>query len=80
MVADAPVPEQFEIIELGGKTKVESTSIFPQSESSRAIEDQQRAGAGAVPKLLFPRTTVVGEMRSSATLISIIQRELGAFN
>jgi hypothetical protein len=36
-----------------------------------------RAGKGQIPKLLFPRTTLVGEVGSTDTVCNTIERELG---
>ncbi|MGE3315406.1 MAG: DsbA family protein [Planctomycetaceae bacterium] len=44
---------------------------------AKNVELYRRAGAGSVPKLLFPKSTLVGEVGSTATLCDIIQRELG---
>jgi len=43
---------------------------------AKHIELYERVGSGSLPKLLFPRTTVVGAVESSSTLIDMIQREL----
>lgn len=44
---------------------------------AKHIELYQRAGGGSVPKLLFPKSTLTGEVNNTATLVSIIERELG---
>ena len=44
---------------------------------AKHIELYNRMGAGAVPKLLFPRATMVGEVSSPQTLCGMIERELG---
>ena len=44
---------------------------------AKNIELYQRAGGGSVPKLLFPKSTLTGEVSSTDTLCQIIERELG---
>lgn len=45
---------------------------------SRHIELYKKVGSGSVPKLIFPRTTMTGEVSSGSTLIQTIQREMPA--
>jgi protein-disulfide isomerase len=44
---------------------------------AKNVELYHRAGAGSVPKLLFPKSTLVGAVNSTTTLCEIIERELG---
>jgi len=44
---------------------------------ARHVELYESVGSGSLPKLLFPRTTTVGAVESTSTLIDMIQRELG---
>ena len=41
------------------------------------VELYRRAGGGTMPKILFPRTTVVGEIASADELVQIIEKQLG---
>ena len=43
---------------------------------AKHVELYKRAGAGTIPKLLFPRTTLVGEINSANRLVEILEREL----
>lgn len=45
---------------------------------SKHVELYKRVGSGAVPKLMFPKSTMTGQVSSAATLVSTIQRELAA--
>lgn len=42
---------------------------------SKHVELYKRVGSGAVPKLMFPKSTMTGQVSSSSTLVSAIQRE-----
>lgn len=42
---------------------------------SRHVDIYRKMGAGPVPKLVFPNTTLTGEMTSAPTLISTIERQ-----
>lgn len=44
---------------------------------AKHVELYRRAGAGSVPKLLFPKSTLTGAVHSTETLCQIIERELG---
>ncbi|MGD9858070.1 MAG: vitamin K epoxide reductase family protein [Planctomycetaceae bacterium] len=48
---------------------------FASQYIAKHVELYQRAGAGAVPKLLFQDSTVVGEVRSTQALCDMIERE-----
>ena len=54
----------------------ELAGVRPRS-ISRKTSSFISAGAGNVPKLLFPKSTLTGEVSSTDTLCSIIERELG---
>lgn len=56
--------------------KSELQSKFPSEYVGKIVELYRRSGAGAIPKIFFPSTTAVGEMSSTQTLISLIDREL----
>jgi len=42
---------------------------------SKHVELYRRVGSGAVPKLMFPKSTMTGQVSSSSALVSAIQRE-----
>jgi protein-disulfide isomerase len=44
---------------------------------AKHVELYERVGSGSLPKLMFPRSTTVGAVESTSTLIDMIQRELG---
>ncbi len=44
---------------------------------AKHVELYQRSGSGSIPKLLFPKSTLSGEVSSAETLCQIIERELG---
>ncbi|MEO8270831.1 MAG: vitamin K epoxide reductase family protein [Aureliella sp.] len=58
------------------KLQSELRSSTPSDFIKKNVDLYKRASAGAIPKILFPRTSAVGEMRSKDTLISLIEREL----
>ncbi len=62
------------------RLRKELQSNVPSDYIAKTVELYRRAGAGAVPKILFPRTSAVGEMRSASTLISLIEKELRMAN
>ena len=43
---------------------------------AKHVELYRRANSGAVPKLLFPRTTMVGQVSSSVDLVNMVEKEL----
>jgi protein-disulfide isomerase len=53
--------------------KKEIDSGVPAAFVAKNVNLYERAQAGALPKILFPSTAAVGEMRSANTLISLIQ-------
>jgi len=59
------------------KLQAELRSSTPSNFITKNVDLYKRASAGAIPKIMFPRTSAVGEMRSKDTLISLIERELG---
>jgi hypothetical protein len=42
---------------------------------SKHVELYRRVGGGVVPKLLFPNTSIVGEITSSQPIVDILERE-----
>jgi uncharacterized membrane protein/protein-disulfide isomerase len=58
------------------RLKTELSSDVPGQYISRHVSLYQRVGAGQVPKLIFPNTTMQGEVNSAATLCNTIQSEL----
>lgn len=63
-----------------GKPKLDKELARPYASQylAKHVQLYQRAGAGTVPKLLFPRSTINGEIVSPNTLINIIQQQLGS--
>lgn len=55
----------------------ELASGLPEKFIAQNIKLYQRANSGAIPKVLFPTSTAVGELRSTDTLLSIIDKQLG---
>jgi uncharacterized membrane protein/protein-disulfide isomerase len=60
------------------KFRKEYASKTPSEYVRRHVELYKKVGRGSVPKLLFPRSTINGEINSVATLSSTIERELGS--
>ncbi|HQX49441.1 MAG TPA: vitamin K epoxide reductase family protein [Planctomycetaceae bacterium] len=60
------------------KLKKELSSDIPSQYISRHVKLYERVGSGQVPKLIFPAVTLNGEVNSSASLCSTIERELSA--
>jgi len=58
------------------RLKAELSSDVPGQYISRHISLYQRVGSGQVPKLIFPKTTMQGEVNSTATLCNTIRNEL----
>ncbi len=52
-------------------------STVPSDYIKRHVALYQKAGAGQIPKLLFPRTTTVGAVESPDEMIRLIQQNLG---
>ncbi|MFK7768408.1 MAG: vitamin K epoxide reductase family protein [Mariniblastus sp.] len=51
-------------------------SGVPAQYIAKTVELYRRAGAGNVPKLIFPTTTVVGEFTSGEGLVDIIKQQI----
>lgn len=64
--------------ELVGKETLDKELNYPTAAEyiSRHVLLYKRVGAGSVPKLMFPNSSMVGEVSSSSTLIRTIEREL----
>ncbi len=60
-----------------GKDKLDAelAKTAPGQYIAKHAELYNRVGRGTVPKLLFPRTSVEGEMSSGAALVDMIRRE-----
>lgn len=65
-------------VELVGKEKLDAEMALPYAADyiKKHVELYRRVGEGSVPKLMFPRSTMTGEIRSASTLVSAIKREL----
>jgi uncharacterized membrane protein len=50
-------------------------SGIPQRYLQKNVEMYERVGKGIIPKLLFPNTTLVGEIGSVDTLVEMIERD-----
>lgn len=57
------------------KLDVELASDVPDQYISRHVALYERVGEGAIPKLMFPRTSVVGKFTSVDGLVDLIRRE-----
>ena len=58
------------------RLKTEMTSGVPGQYIGRHVDLYERVGSGQVPKLIFPTTTMQGEVNSVKTLCQAIEREL----
>ena len=58
------------------RLKAELSSDVPGQYISRHVSLYKRVGSGQVPKLIFPATTMQGEVNSTITLCNAIEREL----
>lgn len=65
-------------IALVGKDKLDAELALPYAADyiKKHVELYKRVGSGSVPKLMFPRSTMTGEIRQASTLVSAIKREL----
>ena len=54
----------------------EYSSTIPGDYIKRHVDLYVKVGSGSVPKLLFPQSTMTGEVNSKSTLVSTIEREL----
>lgn len=60
------------------RLKKELSSGVPGQYISRHVSLYQKVGSGQVPKLIFPSATLNGEVNSTSSLCSTIERELAA--
>lgn len=58
------------------KLQAELSSSVPSDYISKHVALYQRAGAGSIPKLMFPGATLVGEVGSANSLVQTIQQRL----
>jgi|GEM_PF-284640 len=58
------------------RLKTEMASGVPNQYIGRHVDLYKRVGSGQVPKLIFPTTTMQGEVNSVKTLCQAIEREL----
>lgn len=65
--------------ELVGKEALTAELALPHAGNylAKHVELYKRVGSGAVPKIMFPRSTMTGQVSSPSTLVSAIERELG---
>lgn len=64
--------------QLVGKEKLAAEIALPYATDyiKKHVELYRRVGQGSVPKLMFPRSTMTGEIQHSSTVVSAIKREL----
>lgn len=81
MLQDAQAPS-YAAAKAKAATLVEATKLdaelasgIPDQYIAKHVQIYQRVGKGTIPKLMFPRTSIVGEYSSAAGLIDLIQRE-----
>jgi uncharacterized membrane protein/protein-disulfide isomerase len=58
------------------KFRKEYGSKIPSEYVKRHVDLYKKVGQGSVPKLLFPKSTINGEINSKTTMVSTIEREL----
>ncbi len=60
------------------RTKLDSvlSSPLPGDYVRRHVTLYEKAGAGQIPKLLFPRTTTVGAIESKDAMIQLIEQHV----
>ncbi|MEZ6129962.1 MAG: vitamin K epoxide reductase family protein [Planctomycetaceae bacterium] len=65
--------------ELVGKQQLDTELALPHAGNyvSKHVELYKRVGKGAVPKLMFPKSTMTGSVGSAETLVTTIKQELG---
>jgi protein-disulfide isomerase len=51
-------------------------SPIPGNYIAKHVALYQKAGAGTIPKLMFPETTVVGAIESEASMTRLIEQNL----
>ena len=56
----------------------ELSNSVAQEYVAKHVELYKRVGAGSVPKLMFPKTSLVGEVSSTQRLCDTIERELAS--
>ena len=54
----------------------EYSSTIPGDYIKRHVDLYVKVGSGSVPKLMFPQSTMTGEVNSKSTLVGTIEREL----
>lgn len=54
----------------------ELSSETPSAYVAKNVELYRRAGAGTIPKMLFPKTTSVGEITSTDNLKSLVRQHV----
>lgn len=66
--------------QLVGKDKLTAELALGHASSyiGKHVELYKRVGSGAVPKLMFPKSTLTGSVGSAQTLVTTIERELAA--
>ncbi|MCO8121295.1 thioredoxin domain-containing protein [Stieleria sp. TO1_6] len=64
----------------GQKLQSMLNSNTPSDYISKHVALYKKAGAGTIPKLMFPSSTTVGAVESSDTLVRLIQQNLAAAN
>lgn len=64
--------------ELVGKDKLATELALPYATDyiKKHVELYRRVGQGSVPKLMFPGSTMTGEIRQASILVNVIKREL----
>ena len=58
------------------KFRKEYSSKIPSEYVKRHVDLYKKVGQGSVPKLLFPKSTINGEINSKSTMVGTIEREL----
>ena len=58
------------------KFRKEYGSKIPSEYVKRHVDLYKKVGQGSVPKLLFPKSTINGEINSKSTMVGTIEREL----
>lgn len=57
------------------KLDAEIASGIPDRYIAKHVEIYQKVGAGAIPKLMFPRTSIIGEYSSVEGMVDVIRHE-----
>lgn len=80
LLAQNPIPSaataRNKAFALVGQSQLEKEMAQPTASLfiSKHVEMYRRMGAGPVPKLVFPSTTLTGELTSSTVLIDVIRK------